>query len=71
MTQNDVLNAIRTLDVVFKQYIKDVPEWQRQGERYEIQTEVDQLLRSSFTALPPDTNPQPVTCPRCKGKGTV
>jgi hypothetical protein len=71
MNQNDVINAIRTMDVVFRQYLNDVPESQRLEERVAIRAAMDGFLNASFTLLPPGTNPIPVTCPRCQGTGTV
>lgn len=71
MDQENVLTEIRRMSMVFRQYISNVPEWQRREERAVIRAEMDEFLRSTFTALPPDTNPIPVACPRCNGKGTV
>lgn len=71
MNQNDVINVIKTLDAVFSQYLNDVPENQRREGRVAIRAAMDEFLRSSFTLLPPGTNPTPVTCSRCQGKGTV
>lgn len=70
-SQNDVITAIQSMNLVFQQYLNDVPESQRREEVIAIRSAVDEFLRSSFTLLPPDTNATPIPCPRCQGKGTV
>jgi hypothetical protein len=72
MNRDDVLNAIGMLEVVFNQYLRDVPKGQRLEERDAIQTRINDFLQSSFTLLPPSTPPNPTqTCPLCKGIGKI
>jgi hypothetical protein len=71
MNRDEVLSAVSTMEAVFRQYLLDVPEYQRREESLQIQNAIDAFLRNSHTLLPPTPSPSPQTCPRCNGKGTI
>jgi hypothetical protein len=72
MDQNDVLNALGTLDAILRQYEADVPEDTRLEERSVIQARLDQFLQNTWILLPPSPRPAPSkTCPVCKGVGKI
>ena len=80
MNQQDVLNAMATMEATFRQYLRDVPEEQRLDERATIQAQLRGFLLNSFTLLPPSDRPSAPpnnppggsqTCPACGGKGKI
>jgi hypothetical protein len=70
----EVMDTIASLDSAFASYLtardSQLPQVRLEQIR-EIRVALDQFLYSNFTALPPDAEPVPQTCPRCHGKGTI